>query len=56
MELIKTDLTFKQIKVMNRLRSIRTPKGIFRLPINQSFCNYALTEAYHKGRAIIFPV
>lgn len=46
MELIKTDLTYKQIKVMNRLRSIRTPKGIFRLPINESFCTYALTEAY----------
>ena len=38
-----------QATVMNRLRSIRTPKGIFRLPINQAFCTFALTEAYVKS-------
>lgn len=46
MHLIETNLTFKQIGILNRLRSTRTPEGIFRLPLNQSFCHYALTEAY----------
>lgn len=48
MEVTETNLTIKQAAVMNRLRSFGTAKGIFRLPLNNSFCNYALTEAYVK--------